>query len=189
MEAPLVVPVGAIPLRRALPRYRTNRASGHQFVLARIQVDSMTKDTSDVVARLTTDAEFLARKRGSYPTIGKDCAEAAALISSLVAENERLKHDVESAGALRLRMEAHKSARAEAERLLAEARASHAAARQNFITMQQAAAVLLKRVEKATEHLGDIIRAYDANSGAEPSVSVLARAIDEARASIGGGNG
>jgi len=33
-------------------------------------------------------------------------------------------------------------------------------------------------------HLEAIIRAYDANSGNEPSVSVLARAIDEARLAL-----
>jgi hypothetical protein len=79
----------------------------------------MTKDTSEVVARLTTDAEFLARKRGSYPTIGKDCAEAAALISSLVAENGKL---LEDANDYKTTMLANYERAIEAERLLAEAR-------------------------------------------------------------------
>ena len=36
----------------------------------------------------------------------------------------------------------------------------------------------------SARHLANIIRAYDENSGHEPSVSVLARAIDEARTAL-----
>ena len=135
--------------------------------------------TSDVVARLTTDAEFLARKRGSYPTIGKDCAEAAALISSLVAENEDLaetaaKYRVvcDDRDSWRRTAEKCKSEAVEAERLLAEARAT--------------TELLLSRIDPILDELGP--GGYLLPAGAVLTNNLEA-ARNEARASTGGVNG
>lgn len=69
----------------------------------------------------------------------RNCEGIAALIQSQAAEIERLTHEVESAGSLRLRMEAHKK--------------SHEAASKNFLTMQQAANTLRVRAESAEADL------------------------------------
>jgi hypothetical protein len=89
----------------------------------------MTSTPSEIVARLTTDAEFLARKRGAYPTIGKDCAEAATLITTLVEANAELTAERDAAVGLVSSSEAERYRSCSelleraltAERLLAEA--------------------------------------------------------------------
>lgn len=51
----------------------------------------------------------------------------------------------------------------------------------NYAALLEAQPELLRRLRAAEALLQSIIEAYDANSGAEPSVSVLDRAIDAAR--------
>jgi hypothetical protein len=116
----------------------------------------MTKDTSDVVAKAVAFMNEAARYFGNRDTGGEDsafwsnvtnqknCEGIAALISSLVAENERLQtrladyqdtHEDEKGNvwhrptawayfAACRALDAEKASRIEAERLLAEARAT-----------------------------------------------------------------
>ena len=93
----------------------------------------MTKDTSDVVARLTEPVDWAHFVNDDHAAdYQAERAEAAALISSLVAENEDLaetaaKYRVvcDDRDSWRRTAEKCKSEAVEAERLLAEAREAH----------------------------------------------------------------
>lgn len=68
---------------------------------------------------------------------------------------------------------------AEAAARITELEQSRDAARSNFLAMQGAAS-------KLAAALRSVVTAHDECSGAEPSVSVLARSVDSARVVLGG---
>lgn len=94
-------------------------------------------DLNELVEKLNKWADVLIIPSGDF--VNEDLRRTAAALTSLIAERDGLRHDVDSAGSLRLRMEAH--------------RLGHDAARANFLTMQGAAAQLLKRAEAAEAQL------------------------------------
>jgi len=179
----------------------THDRAGQDGGTIRLLVSTMTP-TSEVVARLTTDAEYLARKRGLYPTIGKDCAEAAALISSLVARDDARRDAMINQGLFEVECEKHRewldnyiameSRALTAERLLAEARAMHS-------WPTEAQFQYGDWVEKFTGEAlweGRVVSAYHTKRLAlryvvevEPQGFQMIAVPAQLRASIGGGNG
>ena len=140
----------------------------------------MTKDTSDVVARLTEPVDWAHFVNDDHAAdYQAERAEAAALISSLVAENEDLaetaaKYRVvcDDRDSWRRTAEKCKSEAVEAERLLAEARAT--------------TELLLSRIDPILDELGP--GGYLLPAGAVLTNNLEA-ARNEARASTGGVNG
>lgn len=141
--------------------------------------DRAAQETLSAITALFADQQAMVQRLVSAGNedvalmleMGETINSAQSRADTAAARIQELEHEVASAGALRLRMNAH--------------RLGHEAARANFLTMQGAAAQLLKRAQTAETHLRDIIRAHDANSGNEPSISVFERAIDLGRSALG----
>lgn len=133
-------------------------------------------DLNELVERLQS------RKGEAITRTERLMDEAAAAITSLIAERDGLAKQVE-------RMEYSDGDAEHWRHLATKAQESHTAARANFLTMQGAAATLLKRA-KALEAI-----IQDHGSAKQIRLARTALSLDTnkgdvtARASIGGGNG
>lgn len=158
--------------------------------------------TSEVVARLLTDAEYCAlRMSPTVNRVGKDCAEAAALISSLVAENEAMATKVGHAQYamdtvakfVRPRIptdqnpEQATSFFAWIGMILRLEQRAEVAERQRI----EAERLLAEARERMTRLENTILRAHQRSNNWMHAVAIEALAIEEARTTLstGGGNG